>query len=162
MILPAQTIRALCVPPVGDVSEDMKPLIAPFHERSVSNGLTFGLSSAGYDVRIAETMWIWPLWGRLASTIERFSLPNDLAAEIKDKSSNARRFITVQNTFAEPGWSGYLTLELTRHLPWPVRIKAGTPIAQVVFKALYEPTEQPYGNGKYQNQEPGPQPVRFE
>ncbi|WP_336801681.1 dCTP deaminase [Kaistia sp. MMO-174] len=151
MRLPAQTIRRLC--------RGSRPIIWPFFERAVSNGRTFGLSSAGYDVRIAETIWVWPLWGRLASTIERFELPADLAADVKDKSSNARRFLTVQNTTGEPGWRGHLTLELTRHLPWPIRIKAGTPIAQIVLERLEEPTEQPYA-GRYQDQEAGPQRAR--
>lgn len=145
MTLPAQTIRRL------------RP-IEPFHERTVAGGKTFGLGPAGYDVRIAETLWLWPLWGRLASTIERFDMPDDVIAEVKDKSSWARKFVTVQNTVIEPGWRGYLTLELTRHLPWPIRIKAGTPIAQIVFKRLEEPTDQPY-RGKYQDQKAGPQPA---
>ena len=66
----------------------------------------------------------------------------------------------VQNTVAEPGWRGYLTLEITRVLPWPIRIKAGTAIAQMIFKRLEQPTEQPYGcRDKYQDQKAGPQPA---
>jgi dCTP deaminase len=38
-----------------------------------------------------------------------------------------------------------------------VVIKKGSPIAQIVFMRLEEPTEQPY-SGKYQNQAMGPQP----
>ncbi|MEN3238570.1 deoxycytidine triphosphate deaminase [Methylobacterium ajmalii] len=144
-ILPAQTIRAI------------RP-IYPFVERSVFEGRSYGLSSAGYDVRIAQDIWLWPFWGRLASTIEHFDIPTDVLARVCDKSSNARKFIMVQNTVAEPGWKGYLTLELTRFLPWPVRIKAGTPIAQIIFERLEEPTEQPY-DGRYQNQAAGPQPA---
>lgn len=136
-------------------------IFTPFHERTKAHGRTFGLGPSGYDVRIAETVWVWPLWGRLASTIEHFDIPNDLVAFIKDKSTNARRFITVQNTVAEPGWHGYLTLELTRHLPWPVRVKAGTPIAQVMLAELDEPTERPY-SGKYQDQRAGAVPAIME
>jgi len=142
-ILSAQTIRR------------RKPLW-PFHEKMIFEGRSFGLSSAGYDVRIAQTIWLWPFWGRLASTIERFDMPDDVCAEVKDKSSNARIFVLVQNTFIDPGWHGYLTLELTRGLPWPIRIKAGTPIAQIIFKNLDERTELPY-RGKYQDQSKGPQ-----
>lgn len=161
-----------------------KPMIHPFFERKeivdtikIYNGevvvsawrdatnadkasglpiFSYGLSSCGYDVRIAEDIWLWPLWGRLASTIEHFNMPNDVMAEVKDKSSWARRFVTVQNTVIEPGWKGYLTLELTNHRLWPKRIRAGTPIAQIVFKQLDHPTIQPYA-GKYQNQPKGPQ-----
>lgn len=120
---------------------------------------SFGLSSAGYDIRIAETIWLWPFFGRLASAIERFRMPKDVLGIVHDKSSWARRFVTVQNTVIEPGWHGHLTLELTNHRPWPVRIQAGTPIAQVVFHSLDSPTAQPY-KGKYQDQAPGPQRAR--
>lgn len=106
-------------------------------------------------------MWLWPFHGRLGSIIEFIRLPNDLSAEVKDKSTNARMFVFVQNTIIEPGWAGYLTVELTRFLPWPIKLRAGTPIAQVVFHQLDEPTEIPY-RGKYQNQQPGPQKAKFE
>lgn len=135
-------------------------MIFPFFERTTAVGRSYGLSSCGYDIRIAETVWLWPFWGRLASAIERFDIPVDLCAEVKDKSTNARVFVFVQNTIIEPGWSGYLTLELTRFLPWPIRIKAGTPIGQVVFKQLDDATDQPY-RGKYQDQKRGPQKARF-
>lgn len=147
-ILPAQAIRQL------------KP-IQPFYEKTISNGMSFGLSCAGYDVRIAETIWLFPGWGRLASTIECFDMPIDLIARVCDKSTWARRFVLVQNTVIEPGWQGYLTLELTRALPWPIKIEAGTPIAQIIFERLEEPTDTPYV-GKYQNQEAGPQYARKE
>jgi dCTP deaminase len=121
--------------------------------------MTFGLGPAGYDVRIAETLWVWPLWGRLASTVEHFTLPDDVSGRVYNKSSLARRFTLQPSTVLEPGWRGYLTLELVRWLPWPTRIKAGTPIAHIIFERLEEPTEQPY-TGKYQDQEAGPQPAR--
>jgi len=145
MILSAQSIRK-------------RGIISPFFEREVSNGRTFGLSSCGYDVRLAQDIWLWPGWGRLASTLEHFQMPDDVCAEVKDKSTNARMFVLVQNTFIEPGWYGVLTLELTRFLPWPIYLRKGTPIAQIVFKQLDEPTEQPY-KGKYQNQKASPQPA---
>lgn len=147
-VLSAQSIRRLC--------EGERPLITPFVERGVANGKSCGLSSASYDVKTAQTIWLWPFWGRLASTIEYFNIPNNICAFVKDKSSNARKFILVQNTFIDCGWSGYLTLEITRMLPWPVRIKAGTPIAQIIFQFLDEETCLPY-KGRYQNQKNGPQ-----
>ncbi len=126
-------------------------LVDPWSEGGVSNGRSYGLSSAGYDVRIAEDIWLWPLFGRLSFTIEHIHLPNDMKAELKDKSTNARKFISVQNTIMEPGWYGHITLELTRNRPWPIRIKRGTPIGQLVFVKLDRPTERPYA-GKYQGQ----------
>lgn len=155
-VLSAQSIRKLCL----DVTTQ-PPLLFPFEEETKSHGRSFGLSHCGYDIRLAETIWLWPFWGRLASAIEYFYLPENVAGEVKDKSTNARVFVFVQNTIIEPGWNGYLTLELTRFKPWPIRLKAGTPIAQVVFKWLDEPTDNPY-KGKYQAQERGAQKARFE
>lgn len=175
MILSAQSIRTKC-------TYDHNPtynMVRPFHERTEVvwrdgkwskpyaldaydkkvKRFSYGLSSCGYDVRIAESMWLWPLFGRLASTIEKFVMPKGIMAEVKDKSSWARRFVTVQNTVIEPGWRGTLTLELTNHRPWPRFIRAGTPIAQIVFKRLDYDTDQPY-RGKYQDQAEGPQPAR--
>jgi dCTP deaminase len=132
--------------------------VYPFFHRSKIYGMTYGLSAAGYDIRIAQDIWLFPGVMRLASSIERFQMPNDVLARVCDKSSWARRGVFVQNTVIEPGWSGYLTLELTRGLPWPIRIKAGSPIAQIIFERLEEPTYYPYA-GKYQNQRMGPQPA---
>lgn len=153
MILPYQMIKAAC--------ETERPLISPFHERGLSNGRSFGCGPATYDVRLKQTLWLWPLWGRLASTMEVFDMPNDLLAEVKDKSSNARVFVLVQNTLIDPGFRGGLTLELTRFRPWPVRLKAGTPIAQIKFTQLVEATTKPYV-GKYLDQSSDPEPIRYE
>jgi dCTP deaminase len=61
----------------------------------------------------------------------------------------------------EPGWSGYLTLELANLSRKEISIKEGSPIAQIMFQLLSEQTEQPY-RGKYQGQKAGPQPAIFE
>lgn len=64
----------------------------------------------------------------------------------------ARIGLAVQNTVLEPGWSGYLTLELTNHGNQAIMLRDKMPIAQVIFhqgkkpKNLYE--------GRYQNQKP--------
>jgi dCTP deaminase len=142
MILSAQSIRR------------RRP-IDPFHERTVAHGKTYGLSAAGYDVRIRESVVLRPGDFALASTLERFTMPNDLLARVADKSSWARKGLTVQNTVIEPGWRGYLTLELANHGPNRLEIPAGAPIAQIIFELLDEPTEQPY-TGRYQNQPPEP------
>jgi dCTP deaminase len=152
--LSAQAIRKLC-------SKVGRAMIIPYHERTKHMGRTFGLSVSGYDVRLAETLWVWPLWGRLGSTIECFDMPDNVSAEVKDKSTNARLFVFVQNTYIEPGWKGHLTLEITRDKPWPIRLKRGTPIAQIVFQYLDAPTDSPY-SGKYQNQSSGAQPAILE
>lgn len=148
MIVPAQTLRLL------------KP-VTPFHERTMLRGMTYGLGPAGYDVRIAETIDLEPGTFMLASTIERFTMPDDLMAIVHDKSTWARRGLTVQNTVIEPGWRGYLTLELALHGQSGLWINRGDPIAQIVFHRLEAPTDSPYG-GKYQDQEAGPQPARID
>lgn len=145
-ILSAQSIRKLGI-------------IQPLVERSVFNGKTYGLSSCGYDIRIDQTILMHPLGFRLASSIEHFTMPNNVAARVHDKSSWARKWITVQNTFIEPNWRGFLTLEITNHSLYNFRIlRKGDPIAQIVFEWLDEPTEQPYV-GKYQDAPRGPQPA---
>lgn len=143
MILPAQTIRAT------------HPL-HPFCERTTFRGMTYGLGPAGYDVRIAETLRLISGGFALASTIERFEMPNDVLGVVCDKSTWARRGLTVQNTIIEPGWRGYLTLELTNHSRTVINIVACSPIAQIIFHRLEEPTDLPY-DGKYQDQASGPQ-----
>ena len=148
MILPAQKIR------------QAMPVI-PFHERTIVNGMSFGLSHAGYDVRIAETVWLHAGDFCLASTKELFVMPNDLIAMVHDKSTWARRGLSLFNTVIEPGWTGYLTLELVNNSDKLLKIENGDPIAQIVFMRLEEPTEMPY-SGKYQNQEAGPQAARSE
>jgi dCTP deaminase len=155
VILSAQSIRRRCV-------EHNPPLIDPFVERGVSpGGRSFGLSAASYDVRIDQDVIIPPHGFMLASTVERFSMHDDLAGTVRDKSSWARDGLAVQNTHLDPGWSGWLTLEISNNSSSEVIINAGEPIGQIVFEQLDAPTEQPYG-GKYQNQERGPQPARRE
>jgi dCTP deaminase len=139
---------------------ERKP-VKPFVERAVSNGMTYGLGPAGYDVRIAEKVLLKPGAFALASTIERFTMNPDVIGFVHDKSTWARKGLTVQNTVIEPGWQGWLTLELTNHGYSELLIEAGSPIAQVIFHLLPEETDLPYG-GKYQNQQRGPQPAILE
>lgn len=148
MILSAQTIRRI------------KP-IDPFVERGVIRGRSYGLSVAGYDIRIAQDMILFGGDFKLASSVERFDMPDDILAEVKDKSSWAREGLSVFNTVIEPGWRGYLTLELKNQGKKHIVLQAGDPIAQVLFYRLDEPTEAPY-SGKYQDQENMPVPARLE
>lgn len=149
MILSAQSIRERCL--YGD------KLIEPFSERLNAFGMSYGLSSCGYDIRVAESFIIWPdSKVKLASSMERFSMPDNLCGRVHDKSTWARLGLFVQNTIIEPGWCGYLTLELTNNSDLTREIKAGMPIAQIIFEMLDATTRQPY-EGKYQNQAPGVQ-----
>jgi dCTP deaminase len=140
-------------------------LVTPCRERFTDavSLATGGLGPAGYDITLAADVVLNPanMVGsfQLASAQEYFRMPPDIIAYVKDKSSWARRGVAVQNTVIEPGWSGYLTLELTNHSPGLVRLYAGTPIAQVVWHRLDMPTDSPY-TGKYQYQSAGPQAAR--
>ena len=149
MILSAQTIRK------------HKGILTPFEERGVFKGMSYGLSVAGYDIRIDQDVDMWAGRFALAASMERFHMPHNIIAFVHDKSTWARRGLAVQNTVIEPGWSGYLTIELTNHGRDDIQIDRGMPIAQIVFQFLDEPTEKPY-SGKYQNQEAGAQAARYE
>ena len=115
-----------------------------------NRGVSHGLGEAGYDIRIKQDVLLMPFSRfRLASTIEQFDMPEDLVAIVHDKSSWARRGLSVFNTVIEPGWKGYLTLELVYHRWFPLRIPAGSGIAQVIFHQVVSPAAYV---GKYQNQ----------
>ncbi len=147
-VLSAQTIRRL-------------HLVSPMMVRTLDlqTRTTYGLSACGYDVRLDQGIDLEPGQFRLGSTVERFTMPDWIVGIVHDKSTWARRGLAVQNTVIEPGWCGFLTLELTNHGSDVLRFQRGTPIAQIVFHALDMPTEHPY-SGKYQNQERGPQTAR--
>lgn len=154
MILPAQHIRRFCNSPT--------PLITPFYERTVHPaGMSYGLSSCGYDVRIAQSVTLRPHEFKLVSTLERFWMPADLVAQPYDKSTWARLGMAVQNTVIEPGWEGYLTLEITNHGINTLVIEEGMPIAQIMWHMLLDASSQPY-EGKYQNQENRPVAAKLE
>lgn len=139
-------------------------------EKHILNGVSHGLSLAGYDIRIEQDVFFgehgvsvdgeWKQ-GRftLASAVEQFDMPFDLVGVVHDKSSWARRGLAVFNTVVEPGWRGYLTLELVHHGLTPLHIKAGSGIAQVIFSQIAEPAAY---SGKYQDQVAGPVKAKFE
>ena len=114
------------------------------------HGVSHGLSEAGYDIRIKQSVTLHPFKRfALASTVEHFHMPKDLVAKVHDKSTHIRRGLLVGNSVVEPGWKGYLTLELFYFGWWPLRIPAGAGIAQVIFHQLETPAEY---SGKYQGQ----------
>lgn len=148
MILSAKSIR------------ELKP-VEPFIERTVINGMSAGISVAGYDVRIRESLFIPPDGFALASTIEQFKMPKNVLAMVADKSSWARRGLSLLNTIIDPGFFGFLTIELKNLNPEKaLTISAGSPIAQIIFEWVDAETEG--YNGKYNHQSSGPQKVRYE
>jgi dCTP deaminase len=127
------------------------PLTPLLDSKQREHGVSYGLSEAGYDVRIKQEVRLSPENRfSLASTVERFTMPNHLVGVVHDKSTWARQGLSVFNTVIEPDWEGYLTLELVYHGNGELVIPAGVGIAQILFYALLE--DASYGDGKYQNQ----------
>lgn len=130
-------------------------------------GVSHGLSEAGYDIRIKQEIRFHTTNRNqrriyiddrnayqeggftLASSVEKFTMPSNLVGIVHDKSTWARRGLSVFNTVIEPGWYGYLTLELVYHGNQELIIPAGSGIAQVIFHEVVENTAY---SGKYQNQ----------
>lgn len=147
-----------------------RPIVDMSNYKLKANGTSYGLSEAGYDICIKQDIWFTrtkghefcvqvdnddPVDGRftLASAIEEFQMPNNLVGVVHDKSTWARRGLSVFNTVIEPGWNGFLTLELVYHGHEDLHIKKGSGIAQVLFHQISEPAAY---DGKYQNQEDKP------
>lgn len=140
------------------------------------HGVTHGLSEAGYDIRIhQEIRFLVDDGGRrtvtivdgllstanpgtftLASAIEEFQMPNHLVGIVHDKSTWARQGLSVFNTVIEPGWNGFLTLELVYHGNEDLIIPAGSGIAQVIFHDVSDPVQY---TGRYQQQPNRPVPA---
>lgn len=114
-------------------------------------GFSWGLTECGYDIRLKQdvTMFL----GRrfvLASAIEEFEMPPHLMGKVMNKSSWARHGIDASMaTNIEPGWRGFLTLELRYSGIKPIRLPAGVGIAQVIFEEVMNPVTY---SGKYQDQ----------
>jgi dCTP deaminase len=151
---------------------------APIQEmlpfKTKQHGVSHGLGEAGYDIRIKQgvefrkLLWLIPAYrvdgGRwhlgkfaLASAMEKFQMPVGLVGIVHDKSTWARRGLSVFNTVIENGWNGHLTLELVYHGKGALLIPAGAGIAQVMF---HQSCCDASYKGKYQNQEDMPVPAR--
>lgn len=152
----------------------VSPIVDMESTKVTRNGVTFGLGEAGYDIRIKQTVHFRPRYTGgmsvtvdgvhymghfcLASALEVFQMPCDLVGIVHDKSTWARRGLSVFNTVIEPGFRGGLTLELVYHGEQELEIPAGSGIAQVVFHRTA--CEARY-SGKYQNQSTDPEPARM-
>jgi dCTP deaminase len=136
--------------------------IYPFSERTVhENGMSYGLSASGYDLRIKDRLYLAPMEFALCTTLEELELPDDVQGILLDKSTWARQGLSMFNTKFEPGWRGYPTVEVVNLGRKAVEIPAGAPLCQMEFVWLDEPTEQAYA-GKYQNQPNVPVRAMFE
>ena len=125
-----------------------------------TNGFSWGLTECGYDIRIKQDVTLF-LGHRfvLASAMEEFDVPHNLMGRVLNKSSWARLGLDASmTTNLEPGWKGFLTLELRYSKFLPLHIKAGTGICQVIFEQIKEPKVY---CGKYQDQADRPVPAKF-
>lgn len=160
-------------------------MIEPFVENQIRQGvISYGLSSYGYDIRVADEFKIFtnvystvvdpknfdpksmvdfkgdvcvipPNSFALARTVEYFRVPRGVLCVCLGKSTYARCGIIVNITPFEPGWEGYVTLEISNTTPLPAKIYANEGIAQVLFFEADEPCEVSYDErkGKYQGQQ---------
>ena len=151
------------------------PIINMEPTKISEHGVSYGLGEAGYDIRIKQEIRFLPTYGgmavevdgaisdrklgrfALASAIEQFQMTNWLTGIVHDKSTWARRGLSVFNTVIEPGFCGGLTLELVYHGNTELIIPAGAGIAQVMFHEIRQPAEY---RGKYQHQSNNPEPAR--
>jgi dCTP deaminase len=159
-------------------------MIEPFEENLVRKGvISYGLSSYGYDFRIADEFKIFtnvastivdpknfdersfvsvkgdyciipPNSFVLGRSVEYFRIPRDVIGICLGKSTYARCGIIVNVTPLEPGWEGFLTVEISNTTPLPAKIYAWEGIAQVIFIKGNEECEISYKDrkGKYMYQ----------
>ena len=153
-------------------------MIDPFVDDQVRSGvISFGLSSYGYDIRVADEFKVFtninstvvdpknfdassfvdfktdvciipPNSFALAKTVEYFRIPRDVLTVCVGKSTYARCGLIVNVTPFEPEWEGYVTLEISNTTPLPARVYANEGIAQVLFFQSDEPCEVSYADKK--------------
>lgn len=150
------------------------PIVDMLHHKVQAEPTSYGLTECGYDIRIKESVLFrtdidgpsvkvgdgdWEQgYFALASSIEEFRMPNFLMGQVLNKSTWARQGLDASmTTNIEPGWNGFLTIELTYHgYKDDLFIPAGSGIAQVMFHQISDVAQY---DGKYQNQEARPVPA---
>jgi dCTP deaminase len=153
-----------------------KAMIKPFEDRQVRTGtISYGLSSYGYDIRIADEFKIFtninttivdpksfdprsfvdyqgevaiipPNSFALGRSVEYFTIPRDVLTLCVGKSTYARCGIITNVTPFEPEWEGYVTLEISNTTPLPAKIYSNEGIAQVLFFQSDEACQTSYAD----------------
>ncbi len=153
-------------------------MIEPFESGQVRQGvISYGLSSYGYDIRVADEFKIFhnvnttvvdpknfddasfvefggqictipPNSFALARSIEYLRMPRNVTGLVLGKSTYARCGIVTNFTPLEAGWEGHITIEISNTTPLPARIYANEGIAQVLFFAGDEPCRVSYADRK--------------
>jgi dCTP deaminase len=151
-------------------------MIDPFVETQKREGvISYGLSSYGYDARVADEFKIFtnvdsavvdpkdfraesfvtrttpvciipPNSFALAHTVEYFRIPRDILVICLGKSTYARCGIIVNVTPLEPEWEGQVTIEISNTTPLPARIYAHEGICQFLFLKGDSPCETSYAD----------------
>jgi dCTP deaminase len=149
-------------------------MIDPFCEKQMREGvISYGLSSYGYDLRVADEFKIFtnvnsaivdpkkfdersfvsiradsimvpPNSFALARSVEYFKIPRDVLTICVGKSTYARCGIIVNVTPFEPEWEGFVTLEISNSTPLPAKIYANEGLCQILFFQGDEPCEVSY------------------
>ena len=137
---------------VGPSSVDLH-LSNSFSQLNLKQKFLFLDQESAYHQTVSDHFIIEPNKFVLASTQEKVSVPNHLAAFVAGRSSVGRLGLQIQNAgFVDAGFEGQITLELYNQSEKPILLKSGIRICQLVFFQLDETTEKPY-SGKYQNQQ---------
>ena len=153
-------------------------MIEPFAEEQVRSGvISYGVSSYGYDMRVApefkiftnvlsavvdpkhfdpksfveftgEVCMVPPNSFALARSVEYFRIPRNVLTICVGKSTYARCGIITNVTPFEPEWEGFVTLEISNTTPLPAKIYANEGIAQVLFFEADEVCETSYADKK--------------
>ncbi|MBI3805260.1 MAG: dCTP deaminase [Nitrospirae bacterium] len=153
-------------------------MIQPYEEKQVrAGGISYGVSSYGYDIRIANEFKIFtninntivdpkqfdtksfvdfkgdvcvipPNSFALGKSVEFFRIPRNVMTICVGKSTYARCGIITNVTPFEPEWEGFVTLEISNTTPLPAKIYANEGIAQVLFFESDEPCEISYADKK--------------
>jgi dCTP deaminase len=153
-----------------------KGMIKPFEDRQVrKGGISYGLSSYGYDIRIADEFKIFtninttivdpksfdprsfvdyqgevavipPNSFALGRSVEYFKIPRNVLTICVGTSTYARCGVITNVTPFEPEWEGYVTLEISNTTPLPAKIYANEGIAQVLFFESDEACETSYAD----------------
>lgn len=88
----------------------------------------------------------------LASSMEYTNIPPDMCAVLFSKSTIGRIMLEHMHAgFGDPGFHGQWTFELINNGPWPIILRPGMRIMQLVFFRLDEVPEELYA-GRYQGQ----------
>ena len=105
-----------------------------------------------YRTITSEAYVLLPNQFVLATTMEYFSLPDDLTAFVEGRSSLGRLGLFIQNAgWVDPGFQGEITLELYNANRCAIELKAGRRVGQLVFARMDGVALNPY-RGKYQGQ----------